>query len=154
MAFNEMSMNTNYVDARTPEEIANAPKGVITYASSMNNNTLKERKNWEDDFDNLKIKYQTSKGIVLDDITLLDDETTDTIKAFISTLIQQAKEEERNEIRKNIGGRMVKIGTSDFAVKETGMTLSEIKAHNSYADGFNEKTAKVIEIINQLSNTK
>lgn len=128
-----MSMNNNYVDARTPEEIANEPKGVITYASSMNNNTLKERKNWEDDFDNLKIKYQTSKGIVLDDITLLDDETTDTIKAFISSKIQQAKEEERQKILAFINSGY-KSPASD-----TGWSI--------YLDD-------VEDFINQLSNTK
>ncbi len=73
-----MSMNTNYVDARTPEEIANAPKGVITYASSMNKDTLKE-----------------SKAIYLDSEYILVNRTFDEWKAEI---IQQAKEEERQKI--------------------------------------------------------
>lgn len=40
-------MNNNYVDGRTPEEIANEPKSVLTYASSMDKDTLKKEARWD-----------------------------------------------------------------------------------------------------------
>jgi hypothetical protein len=56
------------------------------------------------------------------------------------------------EIEKIKGGIRVKIGTSEFAIKESEMTLKEIELFNAFSEGYNTKRVEVGEIIKNLTS--
>ena len=81
-----MSMKTNYVDARTPEERANEPDSFVTTATALNKDTLEER---------AIIQFRKLwSGINKDNQHL----TTEKIEDLLVDKIQQAKEEKRQKI--------------------------------------------------------